>query len=124
MLMERWLPIVGWPDYHVSSFGRVKSTKHGRQLIRKTGVTQQRYHNVTLVRSPHERKAFYVHRLVLEAFVGPCPIGEECRHLDGDKNNNRLDNLAWGTRLENAQDGIRHGTTPSGDRHYKRRAAC
>lgn len=37
-----------------------------------------------------------VHRLVLEAFVGPCPPGMECRHLDDDPRNNRLDNLAWG----------------------------
>src|SRR5262245_23559473 len=35
-----------------------------------------------------------VHRLVLEAFVGPCPPGKLCRHLDGDSGNSRLDNLA------------------------------
>lgn len=51
-----------------------------------------------------------VHRVVLEAFVGPCPEGMECRHVDGNPANNRLDNLAWGTPKENFEDSARHGT--------------
>jgi hypothetical protein len=50
-----------------------------------------------------------VHQLVLEAFVGPCPPGLECRHLDGDPTNNELWNLCWGTRTENMEDMVRHG---------------
>lgn len=50
-----------------------------------------------------------VHRLVLEAFVGECPAGYECRHLDDDGLNNRVDNLAWGLHVENVQDKIRNG---------------
>ncbi len=57
-----------------------------------------------------DKKRIHVHRLVLEAFVGPCPEGMECRHLDGDRTNNRLENLAWGTRKENTADSMRHGT--------------
>lgn len=49
-----------------------------------------------------------VHRLVLRAFVGACPPGQVCRHLNGDKKDNRLSNLAWGTLLENRQDRTRH----------------
>jgi HNH endonuclease len=58
----------------------------------------------------------YVHRLVLEALVGPAPEGDrvEVRHLDGDPTNNRLANLKWGTNLENALDRIRHGSHASG----------
>lgn len=49
-----------------------------------------------------------VHILVAEAFLGPRPGGmEECRHLDGDKLNNRADNLRWGTRPGNASGGTR-----------------
>lgn len=51
-----------------------------------------------------------VHVLVLLAFVGPCPEGMECRHLDGNPANNRLDNLCWGTGSENWNDKRRHGT--------------
>ena len=51
-----------------------------------------------------------VHRLVLEAFAGPCPEGMECLHGDGNPANNRLDNLRWGTKKENQADSARHGT--------------
>lgn len=47
--------------------------------------------------------------MILEAFEGPCPDGEECRHLDGDPTNNLPDNLAWGTHKQNCEDTVRHG---------------
>jgi hypothetical protein len=53
-------------------------------------------------------KTMRVHRLVLDAFVGPCPDGMECRHLNGVKADCRLSNLAWGTRKENIEDRVRH----------------
>lgn len=59
-----------------------------------------------------------VHRLVLEAFVGPCPDGMECRHLDGNPTNNKLENLCWGTHEENWQDQLAHGKVPFGERHH------
>lgn len=57
-----------------------------------------------------------IHRLILEAFVGPCPEGMEARHLDNDPTNNRLDNLCWGTPKENTEDRRRHGTMAIGER--------
>jgi hypothetical protein len=54
-----------------------------------------------------DRTHCLVHVLVLEAFVGLCPPGMECRHLDGNKTNCRLSNLAWGTRQENMADRTR-----------------
>ncbi len=50
-----------------------------------------------------------IHTAVLLAFVGPCPPGLECRHLDGNQSNNTRGNLAWGTKKENAADKLRHG---------------
>jgi hypothetical protein len=58
----------------------------------------------------------FVHRLVLQAFVGPCPEGMECRHLDGNSANNRLENLAWGTCSENSADMVKHGRAGRGRR--------
>lgn len=52
-----------------------------------------------------------VHRLVLEAFVGPCPIGMEGCHNDGVPEHNRLGNLRWDTHRENIQDIFRIGRT-------------
>ncbi len=58
-----------------------------------------------------------VHHLVLEAYVGPCPPGMECRHLDGNPKNNRLENLCWGTIKQNREDARRHGTLNVGERN-------
>ena len=57
-----------------------------------------------------EQHSIYV--LVALAFHGPRPVGpagKEVRHLDGNKSNNRPENLAYGTRRENALDIVRHG---------------
>lgn len=65
-------------------------------------------------------KRFFVHRLVLLAFVGPCPNDMECCHFpDRNPSNNRLSNLRWGTRQDNAADQVRHGTRIQGERHPK-----
>lgn len=59
-----------------------------------------------------------MHRLLLLAFIGPCPEGMWCRHLDGNPKNNQLDNLCWGTIEENHQDRIRHGTNRPGEENF------
>lgn len=51
----------------------------------------------------------HVAQLVLEAFVGERPEKMECCHNDGDKMNNRLENLRWDSKSANSADRIRHG---------------
>jgi hypothetical protein len=58
-----------------------------------------------------------LHRLVARAFLGECPIGLHVLHTDGDKNNNRVDNLRYGTPAENIADTERHGKRRKGSRH-------
>lgn len=59
---------------------------------------------------------WYVHRLVMEAFRGPCPKGIEVRHTDdNDRSNNRLSNLGYATHATNIRDKFRHGTQPFGE---------
>lgn len=54
-----------------------------------------------------------VHRLVCETFHGPAPTPDhEVRHLNGDRHDNRAENLCWGTASENARDTVLHGTHP------------
>ncbi len=60
-----------------------------------------------------------VHRLVLEAFVGPCPPGQQCRHLNDIPSDNRLENLRWGTPKENGEDRVRNGGAVWGEDHHK-----
>jgi hypothetical protein len=63
------------------------------------------------------RRTFAVHSLVLRAFVGPRPAGMCCCHRDGDRVNNRLENLRWGTYKDNnGTDKARHGRVVRGER--------
>lgn len=65
-----------------------------------------------------KQKTFMVHSLVLNTFIGPRPNGYECRHLDGDVSNNRLQNLKWGTPQANADDRIKHGRVRKGEEKF------
>jgi hypothetical protein len=68
------------------------------------------------IRYDLQRTMYYVHRLVLDAFVGPCPEGMEARHLNGNSMDNRLENLAWSTHAVNMADKFRHGTVARGSK--------
>lgn len=58
-----------------------------------------------------KRKNVPVHRLVALVHLPPRPsMSHEIRHMDGNRLNPHADNLAWGTRSENAKDRARHGT--------------
>lgn len=120
---ETWRDVPDFPGYQVSDLGRVRS-RLSRGRCRERFVSSWRilspgrlpkgYLSVHLQRDglTHHR---YVHRLVLEAFVGPCPPECEARHvLSPDPRDNRLVNLAWGTPKENAGDTLAHGNRPMG----------
>jgi HNH endonuclease len=59
----------------------------------------------------------HVHVLVAEAFHGPRPTGQVVRHLTGDKTINTPQQLAYGTRKDNAADDRRHGKVRRGENH-------
>ena len=98
----------GHPGYAISNTGTVLSYRQsGHWKKRKLLKTESGY----LVVDLEDQKTHKVHRLVLKAFVGPCPKGMECRHLDGNQTNNNLNNLRWGTRQENMDDKKRRKKT-------------
>lgn len=106
--LETWLPVVGFEgQYEVSDQGHVTAKKSGRILASRQ--TAKGYVIVTLNRSWGNSVQRRVHRLVLEAFVGPCPEGQEGCHGPGGPSDNRLENIRWDTREENARDIVRHG---------------
>ena len=100
--MEEWRDVPGFPGYQASSLGRVRSPRKILKLSIDTGG----YLTVTLGHATQRR----VHCLVMLAFVGPPPEGQEVCHDNGDKQNARLDNLYYGTRERNIEDAVRHGT--------------
>lgn len=121
MITEEWRDIPGYERlYGVSNFGRVVSVERWvtggrgkRQLVPNTILKQTvdsyGYRLVSLCDSVSGRptKVAKVHRLVLLAFIGPSEL-MGC-HGDGDKANNTLDNLRYGTAQDNADDRELHG---------------
>ena len=112
--------IQDFPGYHIYEDGRVWSdskgtnTLHGRFLAQPLDKDGYVCYILYCDKRRHNRKA---HRLVLEAFVGPRPEGMECRHLSGNPQNNSVDNLCWGTPVENQGDRKIHGTNSIGEGH-------
>lgn len=137
---ERWLPVPGYEGlYEVSDLGRVRSldreitdflpegryrTRPGRRVRRLKGRmlkpyigkgSSWNYPVVGLLRDGVE-KSRLVHHLVLEAFIGPRPEGQEARHGPAGKTDASLANLCWGTRAENIADRLRDGQDNNGER--------
>jgi hypothetical protein len=128
IIVEQWKPVLGYEGlYEVSDQGRVRSL-HCRlwsgshwytcpSRIMKTPVAKNGYPVVKLTKDGLG-KTVTVHKVVLSAFVGPKPPGQECRHLNGDCKDFRLANLEWGTPAENTEDRKAHGTMPCGVTHH------
>jgi hypothetical protein len=105
---EQWKPVIGFPDYMISNLGRVKSLKFGKDKILKPYSTNSGYLVVGLMKDG-KRYQLYIHRLVLEAFVGKPSDGMECNHRNGVKTDNRLENLEYVTHSENVKHAIKTG---------------
>lgn len=111
---EIWLPVVDYEDlYQVSNLARVMRVgvacgATAGYILNPCPVSGG-YPTVWLSKD-NRRRARRVHLLVAIAFLGPCPDGKECRHLDGKPENAKLSNLAWGTKRENEADKLIHGT--------------
>ena len=104
---ERVRPCAEAPRYWVGENGTLWRPRKGRLRRLKQQTNPDGYRRVTLHCGNRKRVSRYVHRLVLLAFVGPCPEGKEACHNDGNQRNNRLDNLRWDTPKANAADRIR-----------------
>lgn len=131
---ERWLPVVGYEGrYEVSSSGRVRSVgrtvSHSRpgctsfRVRRKMSIhsTSKGRQRIALRGDGGKVAKYFVHRLVLCAFVRQPLPGEECDHIDFDPSNNRLENLRWIAHVENVRHSDAHGrrNTPRGEIHCR-----
>ena len=115
--IEIWCPVVGFEDrYHVSNHGRVKSLNYERRGYEKIlnltnlncGPTRRGnlvYKRIALHKNS-KRFDILVHRLVMEAFIGPCPNGYQVNHIDGDGCNNHISNLEYVTQSGNIRHAI------------------
>ena len=118
LIHEVWKPIdLVDGMYEVSNLGRVRSVD--RVIIRSDGrrrtckgkmlklTTTRKGYNVAQMQVRGSYKPKMVHRLVANAFIGPCPDGMEVNHIDENRGNNRADNLEYLTHRENLAYGQR-----------------
>ena len=113
--------IPGYSWRAASDDGRIWKCRgsHGAPLGQWTPCetfTQRGYPKVSVDHRPR-----FIHRLILLAFVGPCPEGMEVSHLNGNRFDSRLTNLKYETHVDNNGRRFDHGTVLKGDSHPNRK---
>ena len=114
---EEWLPVVGHEKlYSVSNLGRIKRTGKGAgatvgRLLKYNKDRYGYYHVVFINNATRYEDQF--HRVVMAAFVGPCPEGLQVNHIDSNKINNKLENLEYVTPSRNIRHTYENGRKAS-----------
>lgn len=110
MQEEVWMPIQEVDGlYDVSNLGRVRKNNDGQKVLLKINFSGP-YGKVGLYPPGKKGLTRQVHRLVCTAFHGQGKEMQVVRHLNGNRHDNRAENLAWGTPEENRKDTQLHGT--------------
>ncbi len=119
-MTEQWRAVSGLDGfYEVSDLGRLRSVTRivdsghdGRRLVkgRVLRLDMSTRYARAMVSAFGVHRVLTVHLEVMALFGPPPKLGEEVRHLSGDRTDNSLANLAWGTKRENAEDKKLHGT--------------
>lgn len=105
-LQEEWRPVENWEAYEVSNLGRIRSLHRGGRIRKPSKKNGYEFIDLWMA---GDCAHFPVHHLVLYAFGSPATPDMECNHKDGNKSNNRIDNLEWVTRSYNQIHAIRLG---------------
>jgi hypothetical protein len=110
--MEEFKIIVECPKYSVSNLGNVKNIN--TEKILKPSLHTDGYKQVTLHVEKNKIITRKVHRLVANAFI-PNPENKECiDHINGNRIDNRIENLRWATKSENSINKITQSNNTSG----------
>jgi hypothetical protein len=107
MPSEIWRTLAQFPNYEVSNQGRVKVKRNGYIYIFRTNSAG--YYRVSLLLPNGSAKSVLAHQLVATAFI-PNPEGKGyVNHINGIRNDNKVENLEWVTRAENNAKIINKG---------------
>lgn len=106
--METWRSATGYEGfYEVSDEGRVRSLHRGKMRMLRPGSANG--YPMVILQVGGVRAKRYIHRLVAETFIGPCPEGQQVRHRDDNRLNPALSNLLYGTPADNNYDAVANG---------------
>jgi hypothetical protein len=100
--------IPGYPDYFIDECGNVDSHRRGKVKRLKAVLSKVGYYCYSLYSIDGSRAYLTVHRLVASAHLGESDL--HVLHNDGDKTNNCVSNLRYGTHSDNIIDASKHGT--------------
>jgi hypothetical protein len=103
---ELWKPVLGYKGYEASNIGRLRVITGG---LLKTSLDPDGYVNATLTSDTLARNPRKVHRMVALAWIPNPENKPTVNHEDGNKQNNRIWNLAWNTRKENTNHAVDSG---------------
>lgn len=107
--MSRFKEIEGYNnDYFITEDGDVISVKRGKKILLKKRVNSRGYYYVNL-RKNGKYKSICIHRLVGIYFVENNNGFNVLNHIDGNKLNNRYDNLEWRDQVHNMKEASRMG---------------
>lgn len=98
--------------YDISTFGRVKSIKDGKEKILMPFFDKDGYLQIALSKNGIVKK-FKIHRLVAQAFIANPDGKPQVNHIDGNKFNNHVSNLEWCTNRENNIHAVKTGLRKS-----------
>lgn len=113
---QEFVIIPGFSDYCVDADGCLfKICTNGFYPMKPS--LDDGYNKFTLIDNNDKRRKVPAHTAVLRAWRGKRPSNKEARHLDGNRLNNYVENLIWGTRQQNSDDKFRHGTNTWGEKH-------
>lgn len=118
---EIWKKIDEFPDYDVSSLGRIRSRriKSRTEPVIRALENHGGYHYVSLMKPGEPKKCGRkVHRLVAQAFIPNPDNLPEVAHKDGDPSKNTVNDLRWSTHGDNMRDKVEHRTLPLGEKHH------
>lgn len=119
---EEWRTAPDYLKYSVSNLGRVRRDVGGRGAAQAGRILKPAYYDgypKVKLWNDNGSKYISIHALVAAAFIGPRPHRHEVAHYNGQRDDNRLENLRYATGSENWSDRRRHGRVNCGTKNTR-----
>lgn len=120
-MSEQWINCARFPLYEVSDAGNIRN-KNTKRILKTSYIGGYEY---VCLRDNNCSKTVRLHRIIAESFYGLSDKDIEVNHIDGNKKNNRIDNLEFCTRKDNIEHAMRLGLfKPNNFGHASKHVYC